>query len=228
MPKKDRNILTKSQIDTLGAIKRHISQYGVSPTTKEIANELLIHMQTVVDRIEALRKKGFIRKLPHKWRNIEVVEHSVSQDGRMIQVPVVASVGADNMAVFASQNFEKFLQVEDKVLRGHRDVFAVRALGNSMRDAGIPDGGYVFAEYVEQTDIRSGNLVVAVVEDKAVVKRIRFTENTMILMPENNSEKYEPIVIQNGREDFRIVGRVINKIIPIDGQEDVEVVPLKE
>lgn len=228
MPKKDNKILTKSQFETLEVIKRLIDQNGVSPTYNEIANKLVIHIQTVVDRVEALRRKGFIRKVPHKKRNIEVVDHSASPNSKIIQVPVVASVGADNLSIFARQEFEKFLQVEDKVLKGHRDVFAVRAIGNSMKDAGIPDGGYVFAEPAEQVEIKNGDLVTAVVEDKTVVKRVSFTTSGVILSPENHSEKYEPLMISNDKEDFKIVGRVIDKLIPINEPQDIEIIPIKE
>ena len=216
MPKK--TVLTKIQSETLGAIKGYIDKNGFSPTLKEIADDLGVNMRAVIDRIEGLRKKGVIRKVPHKKRNLEIIDNYPLNG--LIQVPLVGSVGADNMAIIAEQEFERFLQVEEKVTKGHKDVFAVKVEGNSMRDANIENGSFVIAEPIDNPEAHDGDLVIAIIEDKAVVKRLRINRNTLALMPENKSGLYDPIIIGGDRNDYKIVGRVIDTLSFSDEEDE--------
>jgi repressor LexA len=225
MPRKDSNVLTKTQKETLDAIQRYISSHGESPTLSELAEILGKELPTIADRVRGLRKKGFITKEPHKWRNLKIVDRHPIGSESMVQIPMVASVGADNMAVFAQHEFDQFLQVQQKLLNGHHDVFAVRATGNSMRDADIFDGDYVIAEEASLDEVRSGDKVVAVVDDMAVVKRIEKSPRAIVLHPENKSGKYHPIIISGDSENFKVVGRVID-VLHFSEPEDIEFIPV--
>ncbi len=222
MPKKDKNILTKVQRQTLEAIRAYIGERGQSPTLAEMASVLKVELPTVSDRIRGLQKKGYLIKTPHKWRNLQINDKRALAGGRVVHVPLIASVGADNMSIFAQQEFEQFLHIDEGLLKGHRDVFAVRAIGSSMRDADIFDGDYVLAEDAALKDVKSGDLIIAVVGDMALVKRIEKGKDTVILHPENKSGRYHSHIITGDREDFEVVGRVISVLHSSEPEDDVQ------
>ncbi len=221
MPRKDKNILTKVQRVTLDALRHYIAEHKRSPTLAELAVLLKVKLPTVSDRIRALQKKGFVRKTPHAWRNLEVIDSKSL--GRTVHVPLIASVGADNMTVFAQHEFEQFLRVDEKLLNGHRDVFSVRAIGNSMRDADIFDGDYVLAEHASLEDVHTGDKVIAILGEMAVVKRIQIGKGSVVLHPENTSGRYHPHVITGDRDDFRVVGRVIDVLHFSESSDDDDI-----
>lgn len=225
MPRKDRNILTKVQQVTLEALRKYIAENKQSPTLAELAVLLKIKLPTVSDRVRALVKKGFVIKTQHKWRNLEINERKPFSGGRVVQIPLVASVGADNMTVFAQHEFGQFLNVDQSLLKGHRDVFSVRAIGNSMRDADIFDGDYVLAEYASFAEVKSGDLVIAILGEMAAVKRIQLGATSIVLHPENKSGKYHPHIITGDRDDFKIMGRVID-VLRFSEPDDIEIVPI--
>lgn len=225
MAPRDRNILTKTQQETLEALRRWIEQKGQSPTLAELAGVLGIKLATVADRIRGLQKKGFVTRNSRKWRGLEITGESSLQFGsRLVNIPLVASVGADNMDIFAEQEFGQFLQVQEKLLGGHRDIFAVLVRGNSMKDAGIFDGDYILAESADFTNVASGEKVIAILGDMIVLKRIEKGNGSVILYPENNSGLYKPIVIADDREDFKVIGRLID-VLRFSDPEDYRFVP---
>ncbi|MDE1945598.1 MAG: transcriptional repressor LexA [Patescibacteria group bacterium] len=219
MPRKDKNMLTGAQLETLKVLKSYFQDNDFSPTIADLSKKLNLKSQTVIDRLAGLRKKGFIRRANGKWRNIELVDKGVP-DATMIDIPVLGLVGADNMAVFATEEFNRFLHIDERLLEGNRDVFAVRAMGDSMRDAGIDDGDYVFVERAVSDDMLTGDTVVAIVDDKAVVKSVEKKGKSIVLRSQNNSKAYDPIVPKE-LENFQIVGRVV-KVLPFSEPDDWE------
>ncbi len=221
MPRKDKKVLTKPQQQTMDALSRYFLLNRQSPTVAELSGILRLKSQSVIDRLTALEKKGFIRRIPQKWRNIEIVDRNVFLGSKIVQVPVTSSVGADNLSVFARQEFDQFLHITEGLLKGYRDVFAVRSIGNSMIDAGILNGDYVLAEEATLESVSSGEKVIVVVGDMAAVKRLEKGENFFVLHSENKSGQYNSIVIPAEREDFKVVGRVVN-VLHFSEPDDIE------
>lgn len=203
-------MLTKIQQETIDAISQYTRHRGQSPTLEELAGTLGVHVTSIADRIRALVKKGVVTREPHKRRSLRIVDRATSHVRRLVPVPMIASVGADNLNVFAEQQFHQFLRVEEGLLRGHHDVFAVQVKGNSMRDANIHDGDYVIAEEASLEEVKNGEKVIAVDGDMVVLKTIKKGADSIMLCPENKS--YQPILISGDREDFRIIGRFIDVI----------------
>lgn len=221
-----KRILTKKQQETLNAISGYIKENKKSPTVSELAGMLDIgSYQTVVDRINALRRRGLIRKMPYKWRGIELVEDQ-GLSGQLEQVPLVASVGADNLNVFAQEEYDQHIRIENKFLKGYRDVIAIRVIGNSMRDAGMKSGDIILVED-DETQIKNGDSVVAIVGDMAVVKQIKITQDIVVLYPKNKDPQYEPIIISKDRDDFRLIGRVID-VLPLPREDEDDDVQIEE
>lgn len=216
---KDPKKLTKIQSDTLKKLKEYIAKNGKSPTLSELAGDFGVKLQTISDRLTALKKKGFIRKLPHSWRNIEFADKPMG-DNNLVQIPVVGSVGADQMSIFAQEEYDQFLQVEEKLLDGYREVIAIKVIGNSMRDANIYNGDYVFVENNYNSIPSNGSVVVAIIDDKAVVKEYYSSNNLIELRPRSKNNNYLPIIIDPNIENFRIVGRVINILSFSDKKND--------
>jgi repressor LexA len=220
MPSKNRYKLTKIQKETLEFVQKYKLANKVSPTLMEMAKSLGVSSpQTIADRLMALRKKGVIKQSAHGWRNIELVENS-NKSNRLIQIPVVASVGADQASVFAEQEYGNFLQIEETLLLGHRDIVAMRVIGESMRDAGIFNGDYIFIEDNEHFVPQNGDVVVATVEGMTVVKEFYRGRNAIELRPKSRDPKYSPIIINTEQEDFKIIGRLINTLHFSDSNDD--------
>lgn len=219
MLRKEKKI-TQKQLDTLNALKAYRVKNGNSPTLRELAEILGVRsVQTVADRLEGLRKKGLITKQPHSWRSVDLDEKS----NRFIDVGVTTTAGADQVNVFAQEEFDTFLRVEEKVLKGHREVFAVRVMGNSMRDAGIYDGGYVFVDDNPNYQPANGDLVVASLRDSdwmTVVKEYYQSGDLIELRPKSDDPRYHPIVLGVDAEDMQILGKVINWLNAAPPAED--------
>jgi repressor LexA len=219
MGPRDRKILTQTQTDTLEALSRYISIHHQSPTLEELAQILKIKLPTAVDRIRGLIKKGYVVRSSRRWRNLIIAGARSAE--RMINVPLAFSVGADNMSVFAERDFGQYMQVQESLLDCHRNVFAVRVIGESMHDAGISDGSFVLAEDAQLSEVSNGQKVIAIIGDNIVLKRITKTSDAIILEPQNASGNYSPIVITEGRDDFRVIGRFIDVIPMKEPEEDI-------
>lgn len=206
--------LTPAQKETLSVIQAHTDEHGHAPTVTELAAILkLKSLRSVGQRIEALEKKGLITRSRFKHRSIAIlddVKPQISSD--LIQVPVIASAGCDALDVYAEQSFGEYIVVDKSLIGGRRDltnIAAVRAVGDSMQDAGIHSGDYVIVEVTGQ--VENGDRVVAILGNMAVIKRYSRVDEVVYLNPENRYGTYHPIVVRE--EDSRIFGKVLS-IIP--------------
>lgn len=210
--KRGIRLLTQKQQETLDFVKSYINKHKKSPTLEEMSSAFGVSVSAIADRLGALKKKGFLMKSPHGWRNLDLMRLEQSPMDRIVNIPVVASVGADNLSVFAEENITRYLHIQESLLKGHRDVFGLFVRGNSMRDAGIRNGDYILVEDLEHSEIHDGDRIVATIGDMITLKKIQRTNNKIVLHPENSSGEYSPIVIEEGREDFQILGRFIDVI----------------
>lgn len=214
---------TKQQL-VYGFIREYIERNKKSPTRNEIRSFIGVKsINSISQYLEALEGGGYISIRKHDKRNIDLVE-IINKDNiksQFIQVPVVASVGCDDLSVFAEEQADEFLQVESSLIK-NSSMIAVRAVGNSMNDSGIENGDYVLVE--KNAEIKSGDNVVAIIDGMATLKRFEKKEKFAILWPESKDEKYKPIVVNR---DFKLVGKVIS-VIPRHFYNDVQIFPIKE
>ncbi len=218
--------LTGKQKRVLENISLYLEAKGEPPTLDELRKNLgFKSIRTVVQYLDILERKGYVVRRRYARRNIEL--RPIDAFGRsetLVSVPVVANVGCDDLSVYAQEQYDEFLQVDKNIAGEDGNIVAVRAVGDSMLDAGINSGDYILVQFTD--NVRSGDRVAAIVGDMVTVKRLERREGVTILYPENKDPKYKPIVL---REDFKIAGRVLC-VIPaaVADAEDISAVPTEE
>jgi len=213
--------LTPAQEETLSLIKSYIAKHGKSPTITELQKSLkLASIRSVTQRLESLEKKGFIRRDRFQHRSIKVLENvSVYMAQDFIAVPVIASAGCDAMDVYAQDEFGEFIAVDKKLLGRATSVAAIKAVGDSMEDAGIKNGDFVVVEVTDR--VADGDRVVAIIGNMAVIKRYTTSGDYVVLQPENRGGNYHPIVVKE--EDSKIFGKVLSVIPNTDWEDDIKI-----
>lgn len=210
--------LTDRQQRVLQFIEMQIKKHGYPPTIREIGKHLGIKSTNGVnDHLNALERKGYVKRQEHKSRTLALVQpaqtvkklHLVElEDDDIIEVPLLGKVAA-GAPMFAEENREDTVKISSFFLgRGQRQekVFALRVVGESMIDDGIFDGDFLFVK--KQPSARAGEIVVAMIEGEATVKRF-FPEGDRIRFQPANA-RMEPIFVS--KSDFRqtdILGVVV-------------------
>jgi len=191
--------LTKRQSEIFEFIKVQIDKTGYPPTVREIGSALGLHSpSTVHAHLAKLERSGVLRRDPSKPRAIEIL---VDRAKRVMKptVPLVGQVAAGT-PILAEENIEDQLDVP-AVIGADAGDYALRIRGDSMRDVGILEGDYVVVHPSDDAD--NGQIVVAMIEDEATVKRFFREGDSVRLQPENPA--YQPIISR----DAEILGRVI-------------------
>ena len=195
--------LTQKQIEILLYIKSEVQRQGYPPAVREICKGVgLKSTSTVHGHLEKLEEKGYIRKDPTKPRAIEILD---KDDGyllapkKTVDVPIIGRVTA-GAPILAVENIEDTYPVPLELVDGH-DVFILKVQGESMIDAGIIDGDLVLVS--EQTTAINGDIVVALLDDEATIKRFFKEKDRIRLQPEN--QFMEPSFPEN----LSILGKVI-------------------
>ena len=213
--------LTYKQRRVLGAVKEFVEVGQGSPTLDQLRTKLGFQsLRTVTQYLDTLESKGYIVRHRGFKRNIEV--RNIDGMWGTVNVPIVASIGCDDLSVFAQQECEEYLEVDKRIVAQEEgDIVAVRAIGNSMNDAGINTGDYVLIRFTEHAE--NGDRVAAIVGDMVTVKRLERRDGMTILWPESKDPKFKPIILH---EDFKIAGKVLC-VIPAATSDITEVVPLE-
>lgn len=202
--------LTERQRQVLQFIKEEIRAKGYPPSVREIGEAIgLSSSSTVHGHMARLEEKGFIRRDPTKPRAIEVLDETFALPRkRTVNVPVVGRVTA-GQPIFADQNIEDHFPLPADFVRGDEtDLFFLTVQGESMIDAGILDGDYVLVR--RQQSAVNGDIVVALIEDEATVKRFFKEQGHIRLQPENRF--MDPIIVPNAQ----ILGKVVGLIRHLD------------
>ena len=206
-----KNKLTERQEEILIFIQQFTSENGYPPTLREIGKHFQISSTFGVKRhLEALVKKGHINIESNASRGISMIrknqnefpETSFNDESVFLKIPVIGRVAA-GLPITAFENMEGSLIVDPAFLKRAEDAFALRIRGDSMINAGINDGDLVIVSPNEQS--RNGDIVVAMLNDEATVKRFELKDKKIKLIAENNA--YLPIEIKS-EDDFKIVGKV--------------------
>lgn len=184
----------------LDFIKSEIEMKGYPPSVREICQAVgLKSTSTVHAHLNHLEEQGLIRRDSTKPRALEVLDGS-HQRGR--SVPLVGRVTA-GQPILAVENIEDYLVLPQSML-GQDDVFCLRVQGESMIDMGILDGDIVVLRQQDSAD--NGDIVVALVEDEATLKRIFYEDGHVRLQPENIT--MEPIIVENAAVLGKLVALV--------------------
>ncbi|MBI4526783.1 MAG: transcriptional repressor LexA [Deltaproteobacteria bacterium] len=195
--------LTTRQKEIYDFLLRTIREKGYAPSIPEIGARFKIASTNgVSDHLKALERKGYIRRIGKRAIEfLSPVGKALFYDAR--QVPILGRVPAGK-PLLAEENVEGFLTVASEIARGK--VFALKIKGDSMVEAGILDGDYVTVR--SQGTAENGEIVCALVNGEATVKRFYKQGDRVILKAENRN--YEPLTISQG--EFRIVGKVVGLV----------------
>ena len=196
--------LTPKQLRILQLIRDHRIAFGYSPTMQELADELGVSKVTVFEHVEALIKKGALKREPNKARSLSIADNTIIPDeAEPLRFPLVGRIAAGHP-------IEKFPQTDHVDLEeifgprvGQRaGVFALQVEGDSMRDEGILDGDYVLIERRETA--RNGERVVALLPNGETTLKTFFKESDHIRLQPANPD-FDPIRV----DDCAIQGVVI-------------------
>jgi repressor LexA len=194
------------QKKVLDFILSTVEERGYPPSVREIADAVgLASPSTVHAHLEALQRKGYIRKDATKPRAIEVhyapgVGPAVSRSG-VRHIPLVGRIAAGSPTQ-ALQEIEDVMPLPASIV-GDGEFFMLRVKGQSMTDAGIHDGDYVVIR--KQDDATPGSIVAALLDDEATIKTLTRQGGKTILRAENPA--YGPIEVTS--ENSRILGKVV-------------------
>lgn len=193
--------LSSRQLGILEIIKKEIALKGYPPSVREIGEAVgLTSSSTVHNHLNILEQKGYIRRDPTKPRAIEVLDSSSEFGSRkIVHVPVVGQVTAGE-PILAVQNIEDSFPIPYDMVKSD-SVFMLKVHGESMIEAGILDDDLILVR--QQQSANNGDIVVALLEDEATVKRFYREKNAIRLQPENSH--MSPIYTQN----VSILGKVI-------------------
>jgi len=217
--------LTQRQRDILDFISASIVERGFPPTLREIGEHFNIRSTNGVnDHLKALEKKGHLRREDLKSRamrpvlpdgNGEVVPLRRSAMGTgvmdvvsgddMADIPILGRVAA-GQPILAVEQATDSVRIDRVLIGGHKEVFGLRIVGESMIDDGILDGDYVFVK--KTPSAHSGDIVVAMIEGEATVKRY-FPEGDSIRFQPANSNMQPIIVRQAEFKSVDIIGIVV-------------------
>jgi repressor LexA len=203
--------LTGRQRDVLDFLVERIVEKGYPPTIREVGEHFgLRSTRGVVDHLKALERKGYIERRAGTSRAIEILRNSdgtpfrgfeAGNDG--VTVPLVGRIAAGE-PILAVENIEGQVAV-DRELFASENAFLLRVEGDSMVDAHILDGDFILVR--PQRTAEQGEIVVALVEDEATVKRIFFEKDFIRLVPENPA--MEPLLVRKDEGAIEIVGKVV-------------------
>jgi repressor LexA len=192
--------LTKRQKEIFDFIGKYAAKYGYPPTVREIGKAVGLHSSSTVHaHLANLEKIGLLRRDPTKPRAIELLVDKAKKAIRSPGLPLVGEVAAGEPVV-AEERIEEYLEVPE-VIGGETGDYILRVKGDSMKDAGILEGDYVI---VRPTQVAGdGEIVVALIEEEATVKRFYKEKEQVRLEPANKA--YKPI----RTSDAHLLGRVV-------------------
>ena len=182
-------------------IKSEIQTKGYPPSVREIANAVgLKSTSTVHGHLTRLEKKGLLHRDAMKPRAMEVIGDPNFVRNATTAIPVVGRVTA-GQPILAEENVDEYIPIPDAML-GDGEHFILLVKGESMIQAGIMDGDYVVVR--KQQEANNGDIVVAMIEDSATVKRFYKEHGHFRLHPENPT--MDPIYT----DEVTILGKVVS------------------
>lgn len=195
------------QRQVLDFIKQFMAKNQLAPTVRDIQNGVGIKStSTVSNDLSKLEKEGYIERSNLKSRAIKLLvdneyeEDILSSKEETIDIPVLGNIAAGS-PTYAEENIESYYPVPSHITK-NKDYFLLKVKGDSMIEAGILEDDLIL---VEKTNYANhGEIVVALIEDSATVKRLYKKNHQVMLIPENSS--MEPII----PEYMEILGKVIS------------------
>ncbi len=206
--------LTARQREVLDFIRGFMTRMGYPPTVREIGSHFGFVPRSIFDHLKALERKGYLRRTASKSRSLQLVDAppalaSTSPPQSAIssylhrEIPILGRVAA-GQPLLAEQNLEGSLPVPPDWLSGE-EAFLLKVQGDSMIEAHILPGDHALVR--RQETAQNGDIVVALLNDEATVKRIYFKPDEIVLQPQHPTMK--PIHVKKGDKSFQVLGKVV-------------------
>ena len=199
--------LTARQREVLGFMRSFSDRHGAPPTVREIAERFRFTPRAAFDHLRALERKGELqRRVTDKRvsRTMILTDRAHSRRPSR-EIPILGRIAA-GQPTFAAESREESIPVRPEWIAAKGgDLFALRVKGDSMIEAHIADGDLVVVR--KQEGAATGDIVAALVDQEATVKRFATQGGMVVLKPEHPTMK--PIVVDPRRSDFRILGKVV-------------------
>jgi repressor LexA len=199
--------LTDRQKAVLDFIGRSIERRGYPPTLREIGEHMGIRSTNGVnDHLKALEKKGYLEREDLKSRALRPISLEGSgPTGNMVDVPILGRVAAGE-PILAIEQAEDTVKVDRFFLGASREVFALKVKGDSMIEAGIFDGDFIFVK--KQLTANKGDIVVAMINDEATVKYFHPEPDQIVFKPANH--RLQPIIVRKREwKSVNLIGLVV-------------------
>lgn len=181
-------------------LKKFTENKGYPPSVREICEAVALKStSTVHGHLKRLEKKGLIKRDPTKPRALEITELALHRK-EMIDIPIVGKVTA-GLPILATENIEDTFSMPIHFVKSNNELFILNVSGESMIDAGIRNGDLAIIEKSESAS--NGDIVVALIENEATIKRFYKEEDHVRLQPENKT--MSPIIVK----DCAILGRLV-------------------
>jgi repressor LexA len=192
--------LTDRQQQVYAFLTAYLAANGYPPTLQEIARHLHVSGNLgVLRHLKALERAGLITRSPGSSRSIALVDR-MEPGGVVLPLVGVVRAGLPQLAV---EEIEERIAVDRSLVRG-KDAFLLRVKGDSMVEAHIVEGDLVVVR--PQSTAENGEIVVALIDGEATLKRFFHGGSYIRLQPENAS--LEPIIITADTQDMTIIGKV--------------------
>ena len=181
-------------------LKSYTESKGYPPSVREICEAVSLRStSTVHGHLKRLEKKGMIKRDPSKPRALEIAEFSAPKK-EMINIPILGKITAGS-PILATENIEDTCALPLDYIKHDKELFMLRVSGESMVNAGIRDNDLAIIENA-QTAL-NGDIVVALIEDSATIKRFFKEKDHIRLQPENDA--MDPIIV----DDCKILGKLV-------------------
>ncbi|MSU76276.1 transcriptional repressor LexA [Patescibacteria group bacterium] len=206
--------LSPRQKQTFDAIQKHMAKNDMPPTIRELMKDMKIaYPKGVQGHLDALVKKGYITRDPRASRGIRLASRfrkakaaAADLADQITSIPVLGRIPAGG-PMLVEENIEDWVTLPTDLTKGKRDVFILKAQGDSMIGAGIFDGDLLIIQPQQQAE--NGDIVAALIGDDATVKRLVKRRDATYLKPEN--PKYQNIYPD---QDWQIQGKVMAVVRP--------------
>jgi repressor LexA len=203
----DKQPLTDRQQAVLDFISGSITERGYPPTLREIGEHMGIRSTNGVnDHLKALEKKGYLEREDLKSRALRPISlEGAGPSGNLVEVPILGRVAAGE-PILAVEDAEDSVKVDRFFLGAYREVFALKVKGDSMIEAGIFDGDFIFVK--KQLTAKKGDIVVAMIGDEATVKYFHPEGDQIVFKPANH--RLQPIVVRKREwKSVNLIGLVV-------------------
>ena len=184
-------MLTKKQKELYDYLKIYISSNQISPSFEEMKSAVNLKSKSGIHRlITSLEERGFIKRLKHKARAMEIINKESKDDNiqsNSINIPLIGAIAAGE-AIEAIENSNEYVAVPSSMTSPNAKYFGLKVKGLSMIDEGIFDGD--IAVIRKTTNVENGKIAAVLTQDNEVtLKTIKFNKDKVILIPANQSYK---------------------------------------